>query len=111
MQYLLCIVSFCTFAAAQTISSDQHLKLHSYNKRPSLAKSADQRAHRMHRIDEKKAKSIARKVCRTGALKLQLTHHDIYLYYIVETPTCTVYVNAMDGSVIDPVRIQKEGGK
>ncbi len=108
MQYLLCLLSLSAFAAAQTMSPDQHLKLHSYNKRPSLAKSADQKAHRMHQIDEKKAKAIARKMCETGTLKLQLTHRDVYFYYIAKTPTCTVYINAMDGSVIDPVRIQKE---
>ncbi len=107
MKYLIILLSVYAFANAQTMSPQEHLQLHQYNQRPSLKKSAEQKAHRMHRINEKRAKAIARKKCQSGTIKLRLVHHDTYLYYIAKTQTCTVYINALDGTIIDPKKIEK----
>ncbi len=107
MKYLCMLAVLSVFAPAQTMSPQQHLQLHPYNQRPSLRNEADKRAHRMHIIEEKEAKTIAEKVCHSDDVKLILTHHDIYLYYIAVTPTCTAYINAMDGSILTPEQLKK----
>ncbi len=101
MKYLLLTLVFCTFIYAETMSPTDHLNLHTYNKRPSLKHISKKRAHKLHKIDEKQAIAIAEKECKDGTVKLKLTHHSLYLYYIAKTPKCTLFINALDGSIID----------
>lgn len=83
------------------MSLTDHLTLHTYNKRPSLKHISDKRAHKLHKIDEKQAMAIAEKKCNEGTVKLKLTHHNLYLYYTAKTSKCTLFINALDGSIID----------
>ena len=68
----------------------------------------EKNAHRLHKIDEEQAKKIAARTCRGSDVKLTLTHRGSYLYYIARTTKCTVYINALDGTVIDPKKINTE---
>jgi len=101
MKYLLLTLFFCTFIYAETMSLTDHLTLNTYNKRPSLKHTSDKRAHKLNKIDEKQAIAIAEKKCKEDIVKLKLKHHNLYLYYIAKTPKCTLFINALDGSIID----------
>ncbi len=101
MKYVLFMIGLYISLYAQTMTPEQHMNLHTYNKRPSLQKSVDKRAHQMHKIDDKQAMAIAKKMCKDERVTLRLTHRDTYLYYIAKTATCTLYINAIDGSIID----------
>ncbi len=108
MKYPLLILGFCTSMYAQTMSASEHLDLHRYNHRPSLKHMDEKNAHRLHKIDEDQARKIAARTCRGSDVKLTLTHRGSYLYYIARTTKCTVYINALDGTVIDPKKINTE---
>ena len=106
MTYLWLAVLFCTSISAETLSPLEHNSLHTYNKRFTFKHESEKRAHQLHKIDEKKARSIAQNVCKESSISLKLTHHELYLYYIAHTKKCTVYINALDGTIIDPKRIK-----
>ena len=108
MKALLLILGLCSTIYAETMSASEHLDLHSYNKRPSLKHTDERKAHRLHKIDEAQAKKIAAEACKENAVKLTLTHRGLTLYYIAKTPGCTVYINALDGTIIDPKTINME---
>lgn len=107
MKYLLPTLVCCTFVYAETMSQIDHLSLHTYNKHPSLKNTGDKRAHKLHKIDEEQAMAIAEKECKEDIVRLKLTHQRLYLYYIAKTSNCALYINALDGSIIDPETIKR----
>jgi len=108
MKIFLLILGLGGIIYAETMSASEHLGLHSYNNRPSLKHTDNRNAHRLHKVDEAQAEKIAAKACRSSDVKLILTHHALTLYYIARTPGCTVYINALDGTIIDPKTINME---
>lgn len=105
MKQLLSLLILYTFINAEEMSSMEHQSLHTYNKRPTLKNRGEKNTHKLHRIDEKQAEEIARKVCKGKDIELRLTHSNLYLYYIAKTKTCTLLINALDGTIIDPETI------
>ncbi len=108
MKYLIFSALVCRLVFAREMTPAEHLQLHNYNQRPSLRQQAERKAQRLPEIDISSARKIARKVCTRGKLRLRLTHRDTLLYYIATTPGCTVWINALDGSLIVPGSRQKE---
>jgi len=107
MKYLLILLSVYSFSSTETMSPLEHNSLHTYNKRPSLRHTNEKRAHRLHKVDEEQAKAIAHKICKTKKLTLTLKHHSLYLYYHVNAEGCTLFINALDGSIIEPDKINR----
>jgi len=107
MKLFMIISILITLLAAEEMSPSQHQSLHTYNYRPTLKKQGEKNAHKLHKIDEKKAREIAREHCGEGTVKLKLTHTELYLYYIASTKGCRLYIDALDGSIIDPDTIRK----
>ena len=109
MKYLLLALAMCTYInAEETMSTAEHQSLHTYNKNSFLKRTGEKRAHQLHKIDEKMAMKIAIKKCKDKSVQLTLNHQNSYLYFIAKAPECTVYINALDGSIIDPSTINKE---
>ena len=92
---------------AEKMTSMEHQGLHTYNNRPTLKNRGEKNAHKLHKIDEKQAMEIASNKCGTDEIKLKLTHSGLYLYYIATAKNCRLYINALDGTLIDPKTIDK----
>jgi hypothetical protein len=107
MKQLLSLLILTIFINAEEMSSMEHQTLHTYNKRPTLKNSSEKNAHKLHKIDEKKAKEIAGKICKEHEITLKLIHSQLYLYYEARTKNCLLYINALDGKLIDPETINK----
>ena len=105
MKYLLILLALYSFSSAETMSPSEHNSLHSYNKRSTLKHNNEKRAHQLHKVDEAQAKAIAEKICKTKKLTLRLKHHSLYLYYDVKAEGCTLFINALDGSIIEADKI------
>ena len=100
MQYLLILATLISFADAQEMTITEHQTLHRYNNRPSLKNSAEENAHKLHKVDEKRAKKMAQKLCKEQDIQLKLTHKNNLLYYQAKAKNCKIYINAMTGEVI-----------
>ena len=111
MQYLWITILLTTHISAETMSPLEHKSLHTYNKRLTLQQTSNNRAHKLHKIDEKEAYRIAKKICKSKHIKLILTHHSLYLYYIASTDNCRILINALDGSIINPTINNKKESK
>jgi len=107
MKYLLILLAVYSFSSAETMSPSEHNSLHTYNKRSTLKHNSEKRAHQLHKVDEAQAKIIAHKICKTKKLTLTLKHHSLYLYYNVTGEGCTLFINALDGSIIEPDKINQ----
>ena len=105
MKYLSILLALYSFSFAETLSPSEHNSLHTYNKRSTLKHNNEKRAHQLHKVDEEQAKAIAEKICQTKKLTLRLKHHSLYLYYHVKGEGCTLYINALDGSIIPADKI------
>jgi len=111
MKLFMIISILITLLAAEKMFPSQHQSLHTYNYRPTLKKQAEKNAHKLHKIDEKKAREIAREHCGEDAIKLKLAHTELYLYYIATTKGCRLYIDALSGAILDPKTINKEKKK
>ena len=107
MKYLLILLSVYSFSSAETMSPSEHNSLHTYNKRSTLKHNSEKKAHQLHKVDEEQAKAIAYKICKTKKLTLALKHYSLYLYYHVKGEGCTLFINALDGSIIEPDKIKQ----
>ncbi len=101
----LLFLTFTVFLNAETMTPVEHSSLHTYNKRSTLKHNNHNAAHKLHKIDEEQARSITMKRCKEEVGTLKLTHNGLYLYYIARTPKCTLLINALDGSIIDPEKM------
>ena len=111
MKYLIISTLFITFPQAGNISSMDHQSIHTYNNRPTMKNRGEKNAHKLHKIDEKRAVEIARKKCGRSDIKLKLAHSRLYLYYIATSKGCRVYIDAVNGKLIDIDDIKKGGGR
>ena len=102
MKYIFILAFICHFSFAQEMTVSEHLKLHTYNNRPSLQLRADRQMQTLAKINKQNALQIARKVCLKGKIVIKLTHKNRLLFYIAKTPSCEVRINALDGSLILP---------
>jgi len=107
MKYLSILLAVYSFSFAETMSPSEHNSLHTYNKRSTLKHNNEKKAHQLHKVDEAQAKAIAYKICKTKKLTLTLKHHSLYLYYHVNAEGCTLFINALDGSIIEPNKINQ----
>jgi len=107
MKYLPILLAVYSFSFAETMSPSEHNSLHTYNKRSTLKHNNEKKAHQLHKVDEAQAKAIAYKICKTKKLTLTLKHHSLYLYYHVNAEGCTLFINALDGSIIEPDKINQ----
>ena len=111
MKYLLILLTVYSLSFAETMSPSEHNSLHTYNKRSTLKHNNEKKAHQLHKVDEEQATAIAQKICKTKKLALTLKHYSLYLYYHVTAEGCTLFINALDGSIIEPDKINKQGYK
>jgi len=96
---LLCLIM--QSIQAEELGNTEHQTLHIYNKKPSVKKTLDKRMHRLHKIDEKQARLIAGKHCKDEKMLIKLVHKKAYLLYDVNSRSCSFYIDALNGKVID----------
>lgn len=96
---LFCFVSIMIQAEEMSIAA--HQSLHIYNRKPSVQVQLKQKMHALHKIDEVEAKKIAQSHCADENIQMKLVHKKAYLLYDVYSKTCSFYINALDGKIID----------
>jgi len=100
MRYLWIISLLITISNTAEMTPIEHSSLHSYNNKLLLKHRSERNGHRLHKIDETKAKAIAKVICGESIESLELRHVKQRLYYIAKSKKCTTYIDALDGSVV-----------
>lgn len=85
---------------SQPLLVDSSINLQNYNHQPSLVLEHQYKLKRLARISPIKAKEITAKVCKEPVLSQRLTHQGQLLFYKSLTLTCTLKINALDGTII-----------
>jgi len=86
---------------AEKLGNIEHQSLHIYNHKSSIQNKLDRKMHRLHKIDEDKAMQIAKKHCKDEKIRIKLVHKKAYLLYDINSRSCSFYIDALDGKVID----------
>ena len=97
--FIIVLLSY-TFVSAQTLSISEQQLLKTYNNRPSLKHTVDRRMNQLAKVNRIEAKTIADPLCETDKATFKLKHKDSYLFYEVIGDSCTLYINALDGSLL-----------
>jgi len=104
---ILLSIPFIIFASSETLytgetlSNSEHMSLHgSKNQRPSVKMKNKRKVHKLHKVDEEQAKTIAREETNEEVISLRLDHRNKHLYYKVMTESYTLIINALDGTII-----------
>jgi hypothetical protein len=88
------------FVSAETLSISEQQTLKTYNHRPSLKKTVERRMQRLAKVTEEEAIEIASLYCTGEDINPKLAHKKRYLFYYVDTKSCQLYINALDGSLL-----------
>ena len=88
------------FVSAETLSISEQQTLKTYNHRPSLKKTVERRMQRLAKVTAEEAIEIASPYCGGEDIDPKLAHKHRYLFYYVETQSCQLYINALDGSLL-----------
>lgn len=86
--------------ASQTLSIDHQQALKTYNHKPSQISVIEKRMKQFAKITRSEAVKIAKPVCPDEPLSTTLNHQNAYLFYTVKGQHCEVYVNALDGTIL-----------
>lgn len=98
--FILLAIPFMVFASGETMSTFDHMSLHSSNHRPSIKIKKKIRLHRLHKINEEQAESLIKMLTQENSTALRLMHSGNYLIYKASTDHYKVVINALDGTVI-----------
>lgn len=85
------------------LTPSQHQSLHQYNQKPSLKPRQQRQMHRLHRIDEQKARAIATRLTGEQVIQLSLRHTGSILFYFIKTAHHELIIDAMDGALLKKV--------
>ncbi len=86
--------------ASQTLSIDQQQALKIYNHKPSQATTVLKRMQQFANISKMKAVEVADPFCNGNQKSIKLVHKREYLLYSIKGKNCSVYINALDGTII-----------
>jgi|GEM_PF-1515786 len=102
--FILLIIPFIIFASGETMSVSDYMYFSNTDGQPFRQKhNQEARMHKLHKIDEQKAKSIVKELTQEESEYIKLTTHGKYLIYKVSTEHYTLIINALDGTLIEKV--------
>ena len=93
------------FASGQTLNYEEHGSLHTYNKRPTMKSKIRSRHHKLHKVNEKQARAIAKENTGEEVKNINLTHKGKYLMFRIQTEHYNLKINALDGTIITKEKI------
>jgi len=102
MKYIitLTISVLLLHAQSEKITSSEHTSIHHHNFKAVLKMQEPANMHDIHKIDEKEAKKLIKKMTNEKVISLKLTHFSRVLYYKALTKNYLIEMNAMDASII-----------
>jgi uncharacterized membrane protein YkoI len=101
MKLLIILLSpLLVFASGETLSPSEHRSIHNYNNSPIVKMNKKRNMHKLHKVDEEMAKSIAKKETNEDVENMKLMHQGNILFYRVKTKNHLLKINALDGSII-----------
>ncbi|MDD5372511.1 MAG: hypothetical protein PHO62_03670 [Sulfurimonas sp.] len=100
--FILLIIPFIIFASGETMSVSDSLYFNNADNQPFRQNhNQEARMHKLHKIDEQKAKSIIKELTQEESQYLKLTTRGNYLIYKASTEHYTLIINALDGTLIE----------
>ena len=100
--WILWLTLACVWAQEHEMTPSEHNTIHNSNNRPTIRLQKERKMHEMQHIDEAHAKAIAEKVCDSETVRsLRLTHQGMTLYWLAQTTSCRIKINALDGTIIE----------
>ena len=96
---MLLYLAASPLGAESLLTPSQHSAIHNSNFRPTIRVQKRRSMHRLPKIDEKEARSIAEKVCQEPVRSIGLVHRHLYLFYEIRTKHCRLQINALDGNM------------
>ena len=101
MKYILLTLLAINLTATELMTTREHLLLHNYNKKPALKEKQKRTAHKLHKVDEQKAKEIVKKLTGEDTKYIKLFHRGKVLKYFIKTESGkTIILNALSGEVL-----------
>lgn len=97
---LFWLISTGMLFASQTLTIDQQQTLKTYNHKPSQASTVEKRMKMFAKLSKSEAQNIAKPLCGKKPFNTSLKHQNAYLFYHIQGENCNVFVNAIDGTVI-----------
>jgi len=79
----------------------EHNSVHISSHKPAIVISKKRNMHKIHKISEIDAKSIARDEVNEDTINVKLTHKGRELFYKVSTLSFELKINAMNGEIIE----------
>ena len=100
MKYLLLTIALLGTVQAQELTANQVVSTYNY-KHSISAKIKHQRLlQTMATIKKDKAQKMATKSCGDEVELTKLTRHGNRLFYAMSTSSCSIKIDALDGSII-----------
>ena len=101
MKQIFLIILTINLTSAELMTTREHLLLHKYNRKPYLKIKQKRVLHTLHRINEKEAKEIVKKLTGENVKFIKLFHRGKVLkYFITTVKGKTIALNALSGEVI-----------
>lgn len=100
MKYLIFIGVLFGMLHAQELTPDQIVATHSYNHKPSVELKQRRLLQKMANLNKEEAHALAVKLCKSKVALSKLTRHGKRLFYAIRTHTCSLKIDALDGSVL-----------
>ena len=100
MKYLLLTLILWGTLNAQDLTPSQIMSTYNYNHSLSAKIKHKQLLQRMATVKKEEAKTIAKEECGDEVEFSKLKRHGNRLFYAMRTDTCSIKVDALDGSIM-----------
>lgn len=85
---------------AQELTPSQVASTYNYNNSPSAKIKHKRLLKKMATVKEEEATNIAKESCESEVSLSKLTRHGKRLFYAMKTETCSIKIDALDGSIM-----------
>ena len=100
MKYLLLTLVLLGTLPAQDLTHSEVASTYNYNHSAYAKIKYKRLLKRMATIKKEKAQAMAKKKCGSEVKLTQLIRHGNRLFYAIRTASCSIRIDALDGSII-----------
>ena len=98
---IILAIPFILFASGQTMSTSDYMFFTNSDRQPFKQLRKKSRINQLHKVDEKEAKSIVKKLTQEDCESIKLTRSGKYLIYKISTKHYKLTINALDGTIVE----------
>ncbi|NEW60593.1 hypothetical protein GSY74_04790 [Sulfurovum sp. bin170] len=100
MKHLLLTLVLLGTLQAQDLTPNQIVSTYNYNHSASAKIKQKRLLQRMATVKKEKAQEMAKEKCGAKVELTKLTRHGNRLFYAMRTDSCSIKIDALDGSII-----------